>query len=300
MIDDNQKHFIGELLARKCSEKVATLRFNAVGGASINQTFKVLFNGDRSFFCKVNSASKYPGFFLAEKKGLELIAKQNSIRTPVVIACWEDSEFQVLILEWIATGTATPAFWRSFGQQLAELHRVRTEAENEKPIFGLSYDNYMGSLFQSNKPAESWEEFFIEQRLLPQIELAHNSKLLSASEVKRFSGLFKRLSDIIPPSTPSLLHGDLWSGNFCCDQMGRPILIDPAVYFGYRMMDLAMTRLFGGFHELFYQAYAEEFPLPENFLEQCDICNLYPLLIHLNLFGSSYRSAISHTIARFQ
>jgi protein-ribulosamine 3-kinase len=300
MIDDNKRQFIGELLARSFNEKVDALSFKAVGGGSVNQTFQVLFNGDRNFFCKVNSASKYPGFFLAEKKGLELIAKQNSIRTPVVIAFEESSDFQVLILEWIEPGARTPAFWCSFGQQLASLHCVSAEAENVKTVFGLGHDNYMGALVQSNKPSENWVDFFTERRLVPQIELARRNNLLSASEVKLFSGLFKRLVDIFPSSSPSLLHGDLWSGNLCCDEAGRPVLIDPAVYFGDRIIDLAMTRLFGGFDELFYQAYAEQFPLAENFLVQCDVCNLYPLLIHLNLFGRSYRAPILETIGQFQ
>jgi fructosamine-3-kinase len=111
--------------------------------------------------------------------------------------------------------------------------------------------------------------------------------------------LYTRLSSIFNEEPPALLHGDLWSGNFLCNKNSEPVVIDPAVYYGHRSTDLAMTTLFGGFHESFYEAYHFHFPLPTNYLEQWDVCNLYPLLIHLHLFGKSYLPNIENILQQF-
>jgi protein-ribulosamine 3-kinase len=299
MINEANKLFIGEIIARSLNEKLTAILFKPVGGGSISRCYQVDFNGDRTFFCKINSASAYPSFFQAEKSGLQLIAEKQCLKTPEVIGCATSEDVQVLILQWIKPGERTAIFWRSFGEQMARLHRVTMEQEGSKTCFGLSRDNFMGALPQSNKPTGNWVDFFREQRLQPQILLARNNNLLDAGAINQFMVLFKNLPDIFPQSFPSFLHGDLWSGNFLCDQTGNPVLIDPAVYFGDRVMDLAMTKLFGGFDQQFYQAYAAQFAFPENFAQQCAICNLYPLLIHLNLFGRAYLPDILETIRRF-
>jgi fructosamine-3-kinase len=134
---------------------------------------------------------------------------------------------------------------------------------------------------------------------MPQVELALMNKLLETAHALQFEKLYKKLEQIFPSGPSSLLHGDLWSGNFLADDMGNPVLIDPAVYFGHRSMDLAMTTLFGGFQKAFYESYHYYYPFPENYQQQWDICNLYPLLIHLNLFGKSYQSDIVRTIAQY-
>jgi fructosamine-3-kinase len=157
----------------------------------------------------------------------------------------------------------------------------------------------MGALSQKNDYHANWIEFFIQCRLKPQLQLANENNLLQSIDIDACENLFLRLNDIFPEEPASLLHGDLWSGNFLCDINENAVLIDPAVYYGHRSMDLAMTTLFGGFDDTFYKSYNHHFAFPNNYKEQWEICNLYPLLIHLNLFGSSYLSSIKSILKRF-
>ena len=154
--------------------------------------------------------------------------------------------------------------------------------------FGLDHDNYIGSLAQSNKKHADWISFFMEERIRPQLKLAMDKKLIDEGTVKQFDKLFDHFDRLIPKEKPALLHGDLWNGNFLVSDSSRAALIDPAVYFGHREMDLAMTTLFGGFDSEFYRAYDEVFPLEKGFEKRVDIHNLYPLLVHVNLFGGGY------------
>jgi fructosamine-3-kinase len=123
--------------------------------------------------------------------------------------------------------------------------------------------------------------------------------LLQARHLNAFENLYQQLKNIFDHEQPALLHGDLWSGNFMCDQDSEPVLIDPAVYFGHRSMDLGMTTLFGGFDKSFYETYSYHLPFPNNYSEQWDICNLYPLLIHLNLFGVGYLGQIERILQSY-
>lgn len=287
MITTTVRSFIQKLLNTTVSLQVAT-----VGGGSINYTYRIT-AGNNQFFCKINSLTDFPGLFDAEQKGLELLAQQQLIRIPRVIANERYGNNQVLILEWIEQGLQTEAFWETFGRQLAALHH------QQQNRFGLDADNYMGALPQINEPTDNWIDFFINQRLQPQIKLAINHHLLETAHVAQFERLYHKLAELFPAEPAALLHGDLWSGNYLCDATGQPVLIDPAVYYGHRSMDLAMTTLFGGFDALFYESYAYHFPLPANYQQQWEVCNLYPLLIHLNLFGKSYLAGILNTIRRY-
>lgn len=268
------------------------LEIKSVGGGCINQTYKIT-TADKYFFCKLNSASKFPHLFEKEKNGLELIQKYNVIKTPGIIDSSIIGNEQILTLEWIEEGNRNDEFWKTFGQQLAALHQISTEE------FGLKEDNYMGSVPQINRQEKNWVLFFRANRLEPLIKLCVNKNLLQPKHQEQFEILYQRLPQIFDNEKPALIHGDLWSGNYMCDKKGMPVLIDPAVYFGHRSVDLAMTTLFGGFHKSFYQAYHHYFPLPENYREQWNACNLYPLLIHLYLFGKSYLSQIEQTLDQF-
>lgn len=263
-----------------------------MGGGSINEAYRVR-NGEETYFCKVNSATKFPQLFQGEKRGLELIEGQGILRTPRVLGLVEKDERQLLLMEWIEPGERTTAFWTRFGEQLAQLHRITREQH------GLEEDNYMGSVPQRNTPATSWTAFFREHRLVPLVEECRRRNLLHSRHEQSFEKLYQRLRGIFEEEKPSLLHGDLWSGNFMCDANSRPVLIDPAVYFGHRSMDLGMTTLFGGFRQPFYEAYHHHYPFPSNYEEQWSVCNLYPLLIHLLLFGSSYRGQVEEIIERY-
>lgn len=274
------------------NDSAAGLVVEPVAGGSINETFRFQAGG-KMLFCKRNSATKFPHLFSTEAMGLQCLAAQPVIRTPAIAACFEAGDEQVLLLEWINEGNRTGNFWKCFGEQLAALHRVAG------PHFGLAYNNYMGSVPQSNKPHQLWTSFFWHERLWPMIGLCEAQGLLEATHRKQFESLQHRLPSIFEAEPPSLLHGDLWSGNFLCNEASQPVLIDPAVYFGHRSMDLGMTTLFGGFREPFYEAYHYHFSLPANHKEQWAVCNLYPLLIHLHLFGASYLPQIHLTVKQF-
>jgi len=268
------------------------INFSPIGGGSINDTHRISF-GSQSFFCKVNSATKFPQLFAKEKAGLELIATQGIMKTPSVIDCFENDDEQLLLMEWIQEGERTESFWKIFGQQLAAVHQISSES------FGLDDDNYMGSVPQSNRMHRNWTSFFTNERLQPMTKRCFDKNLLTKNHLQAFENLQQKLPGIFEKENPSLLHGDLWSGNFMCNHSGEPVLIDPAVYYGHRSVDLAMSTLFGGFRQPFYEAYHYHFPLPMNHEEQWAVCNLYPLLIHLYLFGSSYLTQIERTLSVF-
>jgi protein-ribulosamine 3-kinase len=282
-----------ELLKNRFGSINGSIDLRRIGGGSINEAYQITIGGQQ-FFCKVNSAYEFPQLFEKEKAGLELIKKQSVITVPEVVDCFETDQEQILILEWINEGERTEIFWRKFGEQLAAMHHIKGG------YFGLDDNNYMGSVEQLNNPMTSWTLFFINMRLQPLVQKCNSHGLLSSIHLKQFEHLYKQLPALFQEEErPSLVHGDLWSGNFLCNDLSEPVLIDPAVYFGHRSADLAMTTLFGGFRSSFYEAYRYYYPLPSNYEDQWKICNLYPLLIHLLLFGKSYLSQIDGTLKRF-
>lgn len=294
ILSGQTENFLKEKIARQFDSPVSSVECHSVGGGSINNTFKLSVNQKQHYFLKVNSYSKFPGLFETEKSGLEFLSNTNCIHIPKVFVCNKYNDDQFLLLEWINAGQRDDGFWKLFGKNLARLHHYSHEN------FGFYENNYMGSLSQQNTFTQNWTEFFINYRLSPQIKLAVQKKLLSTAHVTQFESLYKKIPSIFTTEKPSLLHGDLWSGNFMCNERSEPVLIDPAIYFGHRSMDLAMTTLFGGFDKLFYESYNYYYALPANYGEQWEICNLYPLLIHLNLFGESYLYDILQTLKRFE
>lgn len=281
------------IIAHKLGLAGNSLHFMEVGGGCINQTYQLADSGTR-YFCKINSASKFPHLFRKEEKALKFIASQNRIKVPEVVSQIEAGDDQVLVLEWIDQGPQTEKFWKTFGRQLAELHFVSNAS------FGWQEDNYMGSVVQQNTWTKNWTGFFAEKRLQPLVIMCMQEKLLNRKHLSQFENIYQKLDEIFSPEPPSLLHGDLWSGNFMCNGKEEPVLIDPALYFGHRSADLAMTTLFGGFSRSFYEAYHYHFPLPANYSHQWKICNLYPLLIHLFLFHSGYRQQIERILNEFE
>lgn len=284
---------IQQKLKELFSTNTNEISFGSVGGGCINETYRISF-GNQQFFCKINSATKFPQLFRKEANGLKLIAQQKVIKVPAVIDCFETNGQQILLLEWINEGERTENFWKNFGEQLATLHQISNKH------FGLNEDNYMGSVPQSNQQAHNWIDFFIQQRLQPLINKCLSQNLLTSKHQIQFESLYTQLPSIFgKEQKPSLLHGDLWSGNFMCNQNEEPVLIDTAVYFGHPSIDLAMTTLFGGFRPGFYEAYSYHSSFPSNYNEQWEVCNLYPLLIHLLLFGRSYLSQIERTLHNY-
>ena len=231
--------------------------------------------------------------FEAEAKGLSLLHSTGTIKIPEVILTGEAEGKSYLVLEYIEAGRRRKDFYQDFGIKLAALHRHSSSA------FGLDHDNYIGSLPQSNSQHSSWVEFFITERLQKQIALARNSGVISNSTIQQFNNLFRSLPEFIPDERPSLIHGDLWNGNYMMAADGSACLIDPAVYYGHREMDLGMSGLFGGFSQEFYESYHEAFPLAPGFEERVDIHNLYPLMVHVNLFGGGYLSQVKSVLSQF-
>lgn len=272
--------------------KINLTDFCFSGGGCINQAGKLSTSvGD--FFLKWNNAAMLPSMFEMESKGLQLLHSANTIDIPKVIGFAEEGNNQFLVLQFIQENAPSNHYWEKLGRQLAQLHRVTNN------FYGLGHNNYIGSLKQHNNQHTSWVNFFIEQRLKVQVKLAADSGLIELAWLRIFESLYSRMPALIPEEKPSLLHGDLWSGNVMINGNGDPCLIDPAVYFGHREADLAMTRLFELFDSEFYDAYEAEFPLIPGHTERVDIYNLYPLLVHLNLFGLAYLSRINTILRNF-
>ena len=283
---------IEELLSAKLNKNISILRDDYVGGGSINDT-RVFYTNEGAFFVKFNSASRFPGMFEKEARGLTLLSDADEIKVPRVIGFGESGDSAFLILNYIKSVSKKSGFWETFGKNLAALHR-HTQAE-----FGLDHDNYIGSLPQRNRSHKTWADFFREERLEPQISMAFNRGEIDRPVLIMFDRFFSKLEGLFPEEPPALVHGDLWSGNFMVDEKGEPVIIDPAVYYGHREMDLGMSRLFGGFDHRFYEAYHDSYPLEPGWQERLEYCNLYPLMVHVNLFGGGYAGSVKSILQQF-
>jgi len=285
-------HSISKLLSSFFNENIDVLSQSHIGGGSINTALKVETNKG-IFFVKHNSKHLYPAMFEKEALGLKLLRESGAIKVPEVITFDDVGDDSFLVLKFIESGNRPTDFWDLFAKNLAALHK------NTSKKFGLNHDNYIGSLKQFNDWENTWSDFFRDQRLEVQLKMARDSALLDRSIVSAFERFYKRIDEIFPNEQPSLVHGDLWSGNFMVGENGEPIIIDPAVYYGHREMDLAMSQLFGGFSSEFYTSYNKYFPLEKGWQKRIDYCNLYPLLVHINLFGGAYANSVKSIISIF-
>lgn len=279
-------------LKQKLNATVTIHNFSPCGGGCINHGGR-LSTSAGEFFLKWNDARKFPDMFAAEARGLTTLASAEAIRIPSVTGHGEADHYQFLLLEFIESTSKSTDYWNTLGVELATLHR-QTHTQ-----FGLDHANYIGSLPQYNQEASSWTAFFIEERLQPQIKMGVDTHAIPHATVKKFDTLHNELPSLLVDEPPALVHGDLWSGNLITDDKGLPCLIDPAVYYGNRETDLAMTRLFGGFHEDFYNAYKEAFPVAPGYAQRLEIYTLYPLLVHVNLFGQSYLHQVNSILSMF-
>ncbi len=289
----NWQYSVEKALSDYSGEEVTIERVRAEGGGSINDAYS-LFTNTGEFFVKINSASRYPQMFEKEAKGLEILRGAGALEVPETVLFGEDDDTAFLVLKRIKSAPKKPGFWEDFGRKLAELHR------NENNKFGLDHDNYIGSLVQINGFCDTWSEFFITKRLEVQIRMARNSGMLSGWVIRAFDCFFNKVEEIFPEENPALIHGDLWGGNFMVNSDGEPVIIDPAVYYGHREMDLGMSKLFGGFDNRFYEAYNSAFPLEKGWEKRLDYCNLYPLMVHVNLFGGGYLGSVETVLRKFR
>ncbi|HKI79575.1 MAG TPA: fructosamine kinase family protein [Ignavibacteriaceae bacterium] len=256
-----------------------------VSGGCISDAYKISCQSGKNYFLKLSS-NLPEDMFPKEANGLSELKKSDAIRVPGVI--YKDAS--IIILEFIQSLGRSKKFFEDFGRKFAELHKFTSQR------FGFFEDNYIGATPQLNiandSEKDNWINFYFNKRILYQFHLAEKNRYSTEELSDGIKKLENKIQEILSgiEEAPSLLHGDLWSGNFISDEKGNVCLIDPAVYYGHREADLAMTKLFGGFDKKFYDAYKETYPLKDGYKYRENIYKLYHVLNHLNLFGSGYYS----------
>ncbi|MFL6624034.1 MAG: fructosamine kinase family protein [Sulfurifustis sp.] len=275
-------------IAAAVGKPVAVNAVRPMSGGCIN-TAVVIETETGPYFVKLNEPSRLD-MFTAEAEGLRALAATHAVRVPTPICSGVEEDQAFLVLEYLQIARLTDETQGSLGRRLAQLHRHAARR------YGWHRDNTIGSTPQSNAWTDSWTEFFRDRRLRPQLERAGSEGYRRVSV--RGEHLLARLHALLRDHdcAPSLLHGDLWSGNAAALPTREPVIFDPAVYYGDRETDLAMTELFGGFARAFYDAYEAEWPLAPGYEVRRALYNLYHILNHLNLFGAGYRTRAEQTI----
>ncbi len=255
-------------------------KVNSLSGGCISNAYEIIFDSNESLFLKINSS--LDDMFLKEANGLTELQKANEVRVPEVKLV----EKEFILLEMIKSNSKKKSFWEDFGKSFARMHRFSSSN------FGFYEDNYIGSNPQKNINNDklNWTDFYFNNRILFQYKLAEKNGYTTNELKSGINFIESAITQILSGSEepPSLLHGDLWSGNFMIDDNGDACIIDPAVYYGHREADLAMTKLFGGYSSQFYISYNEEWQLKAGYEYRENIYKLYHVLNHLNLFGMGY------------
>ena len=278
---------IKEILFKELNE--TTSEIEPLSGGDINLVYRCKLES-QTVVIKINDKDLFPEMFKKEELGLKLLSK-SSFLVPEVFSVGQNNQNAYIIIEYIKGGD--PLNWELFGRNLAFLHNIHD------PSFGLDHDNYIGSLKQTNTFKDSWTDFYLENRILHLMEMAVDKGLMNYESSKKIESINKKIDSIIPQKKPSLLHGDLWSGNLISDPKGNPALIDPAVYFGHPDVDWAMLHLFGSPPNRAIEAYNEVIPLGSNWKERLEIHQLYPLLVHLILFGKGYYESVMKIVKKY-
>jgi fructosamine-3-kinase len=259
-----------------------------LSGGDINDVYHVK-SKDQDFVIKLNSASQYPDMFEKEAKSLKLLSETRSFIIPEVKAFGQFEGKTYLIMTHISSGQ-NKNFSEKFAVALAKLHRQKSTE------YGLDFDNYIGRLPQSNLPkTEDPVEFYINLRLEPQFKLAHDQGF----EFDKLNTFYKNLEQMIPKENASLIHGDLWSGNYLITDKNEACIYDPAISYASREMDLAMMQLFGGYPKEIFKVYNDIFPLEKEWTYRIELWQLYYILVHVNLFGASYYSSAKRLLAKY-
>jgi fructosamine-3-kinase len=272
-------------------EPLSLKSVSPVYGGDINQCFR-LETSKGAFFMKMNASIFGLDFFEKEARGLILLADAGTIRVPRPLFDGKFHQQVYLVMEALETGIAREDFWEQFGKSIAHLHKHKGDH------FGLDYPNYIGKLHQSNRVHNSWSDFYANERIMCNVYKAGERNLLSSVDISLAEKLCIDLPNRIPEEPPTLLHGDLWKGNYLVQHNGMPAVFDPSVYYGHREMDLAMAKLFDGFDASFFDHYQEVSPLEGNWQSRTRIFQLYPLLIHLLLFGGKYRQLVEEILVQ--
>ncbi|GAB1857426.1 fructosamine kinase family protein [Flavobacteriaceae bacterium MHTCC 0001] len=283
---DNLKYHLSNLL------KESITNMSSVSGGDISKAYRIS-TTNSDYFLKLNNAPDALTMFQTEVYSLQTIAQTNTIKTPKIITYDRFEGSALLLLEFIESKSPSPEDFRSLGTQLAQLHQYTSEN------FGLDRDNFIGRLPQSNTRHKTWADFYTHERLLPQLQMAKQKGLLKDIECPNPELIESQLQPLFENIKPSLLHGDLWSGNYLISKDGEPYLIDPAAYYGHSEVDIAMSKLFGGFDESFYKEYFLLLPPNEHTSARIEIYQLYYLLVHLNMFGRSYYGSVSSILKTY-
>jgi len=257
------------------------VQVDSINGGDINEAHFVKTNNEQGYFVKSNVYPNGNSMLKTEALGLKLLNDKSKFKIPKVLKVGSTSGRHYLILDYIIPGDENETSWEDFASNLVDLH---TQSNTH---FGLDHNNYIGPLGQSNNYSNTWADFFILERILPLFKIGIDSGLFNKKLFRLEARLHSFLS-AMPVEAPSLLHGDLWAGNYMVNQFGEIVLIDPAVYFGHREMDLAMMQLFGGFPQMVFDVYNEKLPLQNKFEDRIKLFQLYPLLVHAILFQGSY------------
>lgn len=288
----NVPNGLDKLLSRKLNTQIEIRDAIPVTGGSINEAYQ-LQTSEGSFFMKKNDGIKFPKMFQKEAEGLELLKANCPLHIPEIVLETEIGSEAILIMEFIELKAIekNEQAELSLATGLAELHKSTHE------WYGLNHDNFMGSLIQENRFRESMSDFWINNRLKPQVKLAYDNGKFSKNDLQDIERIYARVGEIIPQEASALVHGDLWSGNFMVNPEGKACIFDPAVSYSHREVDLAMSRMFNALSTRFYEAYNEAAPLSPDWEKRVDFWNLYPYLVHVNLFGASYLAS-SRSIIR--
>ena len=272
---------ISEAITTASGEPFHLQRADVIGGGCINSAYQLI-GESQSYFIKLNQAERLD-MFEAEADGLQALAATHAIRVPLPVCTGVEGSQAYLVMEYFKDGGGYAGAAECLGQQLARMH------QHTRDKFGWHRDNTIGSTPQLNTPMDDWLDFWRAHRLGYQLDLAEQRGGPS-SLLRKGEQLMHVMPDLFTDYQPisSLLHGDLWSGNYAVTQDGEPIIFDPAVYYGDREADMAMTELFGGFSQRFYAAYNEIWPLDSGYRVRKTFYNLYHILNHFNMFGGGY------------
>ncbi|NJK51468.1 fructosamine kinase family protein [Candidatus Gracilibacteria bacterium] len=280
---------IADRISQVSSTKFQVESRRSVSGGCINQGYAITGN-ELTYFVKINQASQVD-MFEAEAFGLKQMLATRTIRVPEPI-CWGIADHSsYLVMEWLEFGRATTQAWEEMGRKLAAMHQAGGSSQ-----FGWERNNTIGSTPQINTWTENWGDFFAEHRIGYQLQLAKRRGGSFPDYPQVVEVVKDFLADRMPE--PSLVHGDLWSGNAAVLETGEPVILDPATYYGDREVDIAMTELFGGFPAAFYRGYNQVFPLDEGYERRKTLYNLYHILNHFNLFGGGYGSQANRMLGQ--
>lgn len=268
---------------------ISVNRYETVHGGDINHAF-CLYRKNEKFFLKVNDAALYPQMFEREAEGLNTLRNSCNLKLPEVMQFGVAETQQYLLLEWLEKDAPSAQSWEGFGAGLAHLH------QQEQAAFGWQHDNYIGRLPQRNTLYSNWTEFYTSCRIMPLAEQLYDSGFFSTGDLMTADFFCNHLQELFPEEKPSLLHGDLWGGNYLITAGGAAALIDPAVYCGHREMDIGMAKLFGGFDPKFYDVYNATYPLEKGWEQRLRFAQAYPLLVHAVLFGGHYVRAAAEAM----